>query len=204
MELKYVGSRPVVSQYGVSFDESKPDNYTFISPVLDFLDALNNIENAQGVLDLTQMNIHEYKPKELSQNVHECCSSLDEIFDKREEETNQRIDEFIKDIEENQTLTKDEREALLGNIDFMREYYIHYITNEGIYRSLLHTLADRLHQLHCDDILFPIGQKHGLVISHLIPILRDYRPPYDATLTLQEQDNQRIGMISMNREKSII
>ena len=203
MQLKYVGARPVVSKNGVSFDETKPDHYTFIAPLLDFLEAMKSIERAEGLLDLSEMTIHTYKPSELTESVMQCCDDMDEIFAGREEQTNERIDTIIKDIKENRTLTADEQTALFGNIDYMRDYYLNYVTNESIYRSLLHSLADRLHQLHYDDILFPIGKKHGLVMSHLIPVLRDHKPGYDATLTIQERDGERVGMLSMNRPKGV-
>jgi len=203
MQLKYVGARPVVSKNGVSFDETKPDHYTFIAPVLDLLEAMKSMERAEGLLDLSEMTVHSYKPKELTESVLQCCDSVDEIMQQRGEQANERIDQIIKDIKENRNLSPDEQTALFGNIDYMRDYYLNYVTNESIYRSLLHSLADRLHQLHYDDILFPIGKKHGLVMSHLIPVLRDHKPGYDATLTIQERDGERVGKLSMNRPKGV-
>ena len=41
MKLEYVGPKPIVDQYGVNFDKSKPDRYIFIQVVLELLESTN-------------------------------------------------------------------------------------------------------------------------------------------------------------------
>ncbi len=41
MELKYVGAKPAVSARGVSFDQTKPDRYTFLNAAVELLEVLS-------------------------------------------------------------------------------------------------------------------------------------------------------------------
>jgi hypothetical protein len=81
----------------------------------------------------------------------------------------------------------------------MRDYYLQYITNEAAYQCALNALADKIHDSHIDEITFPLGRNHGLVLSHLVDVLRDYRPPYDTTLSVEEKNGEAVGKLDMNR-----
>lgn len=41
MKLKYVGAKPKVSGKGVTFDQTKPDRYTFLNAAVELLEALS-------------------------------------------------------------------------------------------------------------------------------------------------------------------
>jgi hypothetical protein len=144
MELKYVGAKPKVSGKGVTFDQTKPDRYTFLTAAVELLEALS--------------------------------------FEVTED-----------------TVGADERRAWLGNIEIMRDYYLQYITNESAYQCALDALADKIHQSHIEEVTFPLGRNHGLVLSHLVDVLRDHRPPYDATLSFETKEGETFGKLDMNR-----
>jgi len=109
------------------------------------------------------------------------------------------IEKYISRVKENDTITADERRAWLGNIEIMRDYYLQYITNESAYQCALDALADKIHQSHIEEVTFPLGRNHGLVLSHLVDVLRDHRPPYDATLSIETKDGETFGKLDMNR-----
>jgi len=198
MELKYVGARPIVTKNGVSFDETRPDKYTFLAPLIDILDALELEEKGQEIIDITSMHIHKFYKKELMDSIKRYCLNLEDLFDKKEEKANKRIDIFIEDSKKYRDLDPDEETALFGNIRIMRDYYIHYILNETVYTHLLHILADKIHGLHFKTLIFPIGINHGLVLSHLIEILEEHKPSYDATIQIEKEDNRIIGKMNIN------
>ncbi|SFV64967.1 hypothetical protein MNB_SV-9-1719 [hydrothermal vent metagenome] len=197
MKLKYVGARPIVSKYGVSFDETKPDKYTFLTPTIDILDALELEEEGQDIIDIRNMKINHLKSDDLMDAVKRYCFNLDELFEKREEKANKRIDIFIENNKQYANLTPDEETALFGNIKIMRNYYIHNILNEMVYNQLLHILADKIYDLKFNTLIFPIGINHGLVLSHLSEILETHKPSYDAKLTIEEEDGEIMGKMSI-------
>jgi len=199
MQLKYVGAKPSVSAKGVSFDQSKPDRYTFLNAAVEILEALNNTEVVERKVDLRGMEPKIYKPDELLELLKKYCSNVDEIFENREERTNELIDKYRLRVQNNPTITEDERRAWLGNVDIMRDYYLQYVTNESAYECALNALADKIHESHINDIIFPLGNNYGLVFSHLIPVLTDHKPPYDAEFIWEKIDGETMGRIDMHR-----
>ena len=199
MKLKYVGAKPIVSQHGVSFDQSKPDNYTFLSAAVELLEALSFEEKEDKKIYLHNFSGKEYNSTQLLELLGKYCADTGEIFDSREEETKEMIKNYTQHVKENTTLTADERRAWLGNIEYMRDYYLQYITNQNAYRCALKALADKIHTAHIEEITFSLGRNYGLVVSHLIHVLSDHRPPYDANVRVEEKDGVPIGVLDINR-----
>ena len=203
MKLQYVGAKPTVSAKGVAFDQSKPDKYTFLNAAVELLEALNAKEKKGQAVQLYAVKKKDYSSRKLTELLKKHCGNLDEILESREEKTNALIKKYTKRVKNNDKITKIERNAWLENIKIMRDYYLQYVTNENAYQCALNTLADRLHSMHIETLTFPIGRNHGLVLSHLIDILRDHKPPYDATLRIIEDKGVAIGELNMNRSKPL-
>lgn len=199
MELKYVGAKPKVSGKGVSFDQSKPDKYTFLTAAVELLEAFESEAPKENIVNVHNVRTKEYSSRELLELLTKHCADLQSVFDSREEKTNTLIETYLDSIKKNEQISADERRAWIGNINIMRDYYLQYITNESAYECALHALADKIHAQHIDAIHFPIGRNHGLVLSHLVDILRDHKPPYDATLSAEIKDGEAHGILNMNR-----
>jgi hypothetical protein len=199
MQLKYVGAKPSVSAKGVSFDQTKPDRYTFLHAAIELLEALERTEVKERIADLRDMEVKIYKSNELMDFVKKYCKNMDLIFGSREEKTKALVDKYTLRVKNNATITEDERRAWLGNIDIMRDYYLQYITNESAYACILNVLADKIHELHINEIIFTLGNNYALVFSHLLPVLTDHRPPYDAEIIMERVDGTTVGKLDMHR-----
>ncbi|RLA65678.1 MAG: hypothetical protein DRQ78_05105 [Epsilonproteobacteria bacterium] len=199
LKLKYVGSRPKVSGKGVTFDQSKPDRYTFLNAAVELLEALNFEIKEDKKIYLYDVKKKDYSSAKLTELLGKHCGDLDAIFNAREETTNALIKKYTSKVKRNENINKDERKAWLGNIKVMRDYYLQYVTNESAYECALNALADLIHASHIETVTFPIGRNHGLVLSHLVDILRDHKPPYDATLSMKDNDGVAVGELDMNR-----
>lgn len=203
MTLKYVGALPVVSGRGVSFDQTKPDRYTFLNAAVELLEALSTQSSEDGKITLIDIGGKEYNGRELVELLKKHCADMETVFASREKETNELIEKYISQVKANGKITEDERRAWLGNVAAMRDYYLQYVTNENAYKCALHALADKIHQSHIDEIIFPLGRNHGLVLSHLVQVLTDHKPPYDATLSVIEKNGETFGKLDMNRSKPL-
>ena len=199
MKLKYVGSRPKVSGKGVTFDQTKPDRYTFLNAAVELLEALSFEAKEGKKVYLHDVKKKDYSSRKLTELLTKHCGDLDAIFNSREETTNALIKKYTDKVKKNEKIHKDERKAWLGNIKIMRDYYLQYVTNESAYECALNALADMIHESHIDTVTFPIGRNHGLVLSHLVHVLRDHKPPYDATLRVKDNDGVAVGELDMNR-----
>ncbi len=199
MKLKYVGSRPKVSPKGVTFDQTKPDRYTFLNAAVELLEALSFEAKEGQKVYLHDVKKKEYSSRKLTELLTKHCGDLDAIFESREEKTNALIKKYVNRVKKNDKISKIEREAWLGNIKIMRDYYLQYVTNESAYECALNALAEKIHKSHIEEVTFPLGRNHGLVLSHLVDVLRDHRPPYDVTLSVESKHGEPFGRLDMNR-----
>jgi len=199
LKLKYVGAKPKVSGKGVTFDQTKPDRYTFLNAAVELLEALSFEAKKDKKIYLYDVKKKEYNSRKLTELLTKHCSNLDDIFNSREETTKAMIKKYTDKVKKNDKIGKDERRAWLGNIKVMHDYYLQYVTNESAYECALNALAKKIHKSHIETITFPIGRNHGLVLSHLVDVLRDHKPPYDATLSVEDKDGVAVGKLDMNR-----
>ena len=197
--LKYVGAKPIVSGKGVSFDQSKPDRYTFLNAAVELLEALSFEPTEGKKIYLYDIEGKERSSSELIDLLKKHCANPQEAFDTCQEETNALIEKYTDRVKKNDTISADERGAWLGNITIMRDYYLQYVTNDKAYQCVLNALADMIHKSHIEEVTFPLGRNHGLVLSHLVDVLRDHKPPYDVTLSAELKDGETVGKLDMNR-----
>jgi len=197
--LKYVGAKPRVSQKGVSFDVSKPDSYTFLSAAVELLETIDFDATDEKQVNLHEIRNREYNSKEFVTLVERYCEDIDTVFDGGQADTEALIAQYRKKVEANPNLSFDERRAWLGNIDIMHDYYLQYMTNERAYRCLLNVLADKMHQNHIETLGVPLGRNYGLVLGDLVDVLRDHKPPYDATMRIEEHNGIGYAVLDMNR-----
>ena len=203
MNLKYVGAKPKVSQHGVQFDQTKPDKYTFMHAAIELLETLNSELKEGQELYLHTIDTREYTHDVLEEKLKYYCPNMEKVLETCEEKTDVLIAKYRKKVEENTHLNYDERTAWLGNIDIMHDYYMQYISNETAYACLLQKLADTLHEKHIAEMTFPLRRNYGLVAGHLILLLKEHKPPYDASLNVLVRDGMTIGRLDMNRSKPL-
>jgi hypothetical protein len=192
MKLQYVGAKPIVNHRGVSFDDTQPDRYSFLSPAIELLETLD-FDTEQESQHLHEPRKRDYTGSELEEKVREYCGdAIDGMLQEAEAKTRELIAELEKKVEASH-LSPDEKRAWLGNIAAMREYYLQYIANETVYRCLLRKLADRFVHSHIREITFPLKNNYGLVLQDLSYILKDHRPPFDAEIRVEKGDRGLYG-----------
>ena len=203
MELKYVGAKPIVSSKGVSFDVTQPDSYTFLNATVELLEALSTDTTGEKKITLNNLSGKDYNGRQLADLLKKHCADEADVFASREEKTSEMVKKYTDQVRENDRITADERSAWLGNIKIMRDYYLQYTTNENAYRCALNVLADQLDSLHIDTVTVAAERNYGLVLSHLIPVLTHHRPPYDATLNIDEKEGSVVVTLDLNRSEPI-
>ena len=80
MKLKYVGSKPKVSGKGVTFDQTKPDRYTFLNAAVELLEALSFEAKKDKKIYLYDVQKKEYNSRKLTELLKKHCDDLDAIF----------------------------------------------------------------------------------------------------------------------------
>jgi hypothetical protein len=160
------------------------------------LEALDSVDvSEEGVVDLRSLEGKEYSQNDLIELLKKHCGDLLPLIEESDQKTQEWIEEWKTRVEKNPSLTSDERTAWLGNIKMMRGYYRQYMQNETVYHCILERIADVMVKRHIHEIDFKLYQNFGLVFSHLIPVLTDHRPPVDAQITVQEDNEGAYGRL---------
>ena len=199
MQLKYVGAKPSVSGRGVSFDQTKPDRYTFLNAAFELLEALEHAAVTDRTVDLNSMQMKIYSGSQMQDLMEKYCPEFATMHEAREKKTKELIEKYTLRVKNNANISEDERRAWLNNIKIMYNYYLQYVTNEMAYECALDTLADKLSHDHINIVIFPLGHNYGLVFSHLIHVLTDHKPPADAEISMIEMNHQTVGQFDMHK-----
>ena len=196
MELKYAGAMPKVSSRGVGFDKSKPDKYTFLNAAVELLEALSFGETAT-TRHLHNISQHEYKGPDLAEHLKKFCPDLDAVWEESNKQAQVLVDDRINAINDNKTISEDERAVWLKNISLMRDYYLQYVINESTYKRALQVLAEQIHVARIEEITFPSFRHYGEVLHDLIYVLEHRKPPIDSDLIFETKDGPLIGKLSI-------
>jgi hypothetical protein len=178
MTLRYVGDLPLISQHGIAFDHTQTDKYVYLHAVLELLEALS-----YGATETTQ---HLYKsehkdlrPSQLVDGLKKYIKNIDAVYAMREEKAKILIDSLITRVQTNPSLTSDEKYAWLNNIEIMKDYYLHYVTNQAIYESGLEALANEIDEAKVQKISVPVFRNYGIVLRDLEEILEQRKTSID-------------------------
>ena len=181
MKLKYVGDMPSVSKNGVGFDHTKVDKYTYLTAAVELLEALSygateatsHLYNAKG---------KDFSSKELLELFNKYCNNLDELLKESQEKSNLLVQDLIDRVNDNGSITSDEKRAWLNNIDMMRDYYLQHVTNATAYKCALEVLAQAIHDAKVQEVNVPLFRNYGIVLNDLKPVLEFRKAAIDMEL----------------------
>lgn len=196
MQLQYVGPKPIVDQYGVSFDKNEPDRYIYLYATMELIYFVRECqeESCDGVVDLTNYQRKTISDGELNGYVKDFCSDKTEtLLERNDRKLRELIQEYKSNVKRNDSLSPDEKQAYLGNIDIMTDYYRQFVKNELVYECLLEKLADEIHHHKIKEIVFHLGNNYGYVFSYLTQVLSEHIPPLDADMQIVAKEGQTLG-----------
>jgi ribosomal protein L33 len=195
MQLKYVGDMPKVSQHGVTFDHSKADKYTYLSAAVELLEALS-----YGPTEITNHLYTAHKNEMNATNIldglKKFCDDVEKVFQQREEKAKALVDELIQRVEDNKSLTSDERKAWLNNIDMMKDYYLQHVTNASAYECALDALADEIATAQIKEVKIPLFRNYGIVLHDLMAVLERRKSPIDSDMVAEITDDGLVGIFT--------
>ncbi len=187
MELKYVGDIPKVSKSGVSFDHSKPDKYTYLTAVVELLEALSYGET-EATKHLYTAKHKELNASELLEKLKKFVPDLKEVFETREDKAKILIQDLKNRVEENETLESYDKTAWLNNIEMMTDYYLHYITNQSAYEAAVEALGIEIHTSRVESVAVPLFRNYGIVLNDLKNVLMTRKAPIDSKMKIETTD----------------
>jgi len=193
MKLIYVGAKPIVSQHGVSFDQKEQDPYTLLPSTVELLEALSLADKSEHIIDLRSLPHQHFSSVQLMEILKKHCEKLEDIFEDRESKTEEMIEKYTDSVKANSNLTSVERDAWLGNIRLMKNYYMQFITNEYVHKRALHALVDIIIERKIEEIDFKVGRNFGLILGDLQPLFADLKRSLDVKMVFDEEAGDAIG-----------
>ena len=200
MQLQYVGAKPIIDQHGVDFDKSEPDRYIFIQAVLELIEKIEacHDDSCDGSVDISEHHDKHFSNGELAELAKKHCSEkIEQIIADKELRLDTLISEYKQNVHDNPLLQPVDKEAWLGNIDIMEDYYRQFVQNEVVYECLLDILADDLYKKRIKEIIFHLGNNYGFVFSYLQNVLSEHKPPLDAEMQIEVKNGKTIGRFTI-------
>jgi len=192
MQLKYVGDMPKVSKNGVSFDHTKVDKYTYLSPAVELLEALS-----YGATEVTQhlyrAKGNEFSASDILSKLQKFCKNINKVFSERENKANTYVQDLIDRVEENESLTRDEKTAWLNNINMMKDYFLQHVTNASAYECALDALAEEIDVAKVKEVTIPLFKNYGIVLHDLMSVLERRKSPIDSKMDALMTDQGLVG-----------
>ena len=196
MQIHYVGPKPIISKSGISFDAEHDDRYTYLNIVIQLLQALDK--------DSFEENTYQYPAdtkrlddKEILDGIRHYCGDLDAIIKENIDAENSQIDKEIKEAKENKSLSADEQEALINNIELMRNYRLQYITNETLYDRAVRHLADQVKKTDIDYIIVPMFQRFASILHSVQNEIASQKIPVDTRMSIYEEHGKLMAKLEV-------
>ena len=195
MDLHSVGPKPIIDQHGIDFNKSEPDRYTFLTATLELLQS---IEKCQEESCKNEINIFMHPVKlndsEIVPLVMKYCNAkIDKLIKESDNKVTHLIHKYEKAVNENSSLSSEEKNAWLENIELMEGYLKQFLLNENAFECLLEEFVNFLYKQKIKKITFDLGNNYGFVLTYLQKFLTEHKPPLDAKLDVEVKDKKSIG-----------
>lgn len=187
--LTYAGPKVSISSHGVDFDLNKEDKFIYLSIVVELIQALNH-EYLDGKC-YTYLTSGKPLCDDLLLPVLVAHDPLlEEKLNEREKITQNEIDDDLKRAHSNPLLCIEEREALLKNLELMRQYRISRALNKTAYYSGIDTIAKIIHDIHIDYIASDMYPKFMHVFHSIQGALKKLHPAIESDIDIFSHDHQ--------------
>ena len=189
MELKYVGPKTIISHTGIDFDNNKEDKFIYLNIVVQLLKALNH--------DYHENKVYKYNADtsrlsndELMRELREYCPNLDILMEKNNHSSEKEIQHNLERIDDNDTLTDDDKQTLQNNINIMHDYIIQRSINKSVYYCTIKTLATLLQKDHIDYLIAPMFQNFAHVFHSVQGVLQKDEFSIDTKLEIYQENGK--------------
>jgi len=180
MTLKYVGPKPTITHHGVSFDTNKEDKYVYLNIVVQLIKALDHKYIANKSYFYEEPN--RLSDDEIIQTLKKYCPNMDALLDKTNHSVEDEIEENKTRAHESSSLSEEDKEVLIKNINIMKEYMLQRAVNKAVYYCAMDILADIVKKDHIEYITTPMYHKYVHVLHSLQGSLRTEKYPIDTKM----------------------
>ena len=158
MNFNYVGFRPVISQYGISYKQGKDDKYIYLPYVYEVLNAVDS--------DYEVQRNHSYSIKIDNSNANRLYKKILELDPKLEDDINFKLENYKKnleikslEIENRRNISKIEKDTYINNLNYKKTYRINRAKNKIFYYSAILSIANLIKHKKIKSVGF-LNKRH--------------------------------------------
>jgi hypothetical protein len=175
VNIEYVGSKPRISSSGVSFD-GKEDKYNFINPSIQVLNKIlgrkDSLKNSD-VLDI----------------LYTCIPDFDKFYETKIENYRHKLDLEESKVKKISYLNNIEKDVLLKNYQYMREYRLQRATNKLVYEEIINSAVKLIKDRKIENIKTPFTMNYLHVLESLNTTIRMQKIAMSTKLDIKLEDN---------------
>lgn len=190
MNFKYVGFKPVISQYGISYKQGKDDKYIYLPYVYELLNAVNSefeVENNNSyIIKIDKLNVNKLYKKIL------------ELDPKLEDDINLKLENYKKnlkieslEIKNRKDISKIEKEVYLNNLDYKKTYRINRAKNKIFYYIAILNIANLIKQKKIKKLNMPFNKKFWQILKTLQGVM------FSQKITTKLYTQEKNGIVSL-------
>ncbi len=196
MQIKYVGPKPVISKSGITFASEYDDRYTYLNILIQLLYALEKDDfedkTYQYAVDSRRLN-----DEELLAGLQHFCGNLEDVISESIALENAEINSELEHVKESRSISATDKEALVKNLEVMRNYRLQYATNETLYNCAVKTLANLIKKEHIHYVIVPMFQRFAAVLHSVQDELMRQNFPIDMTMDIYEEDGKLMAKMEV-------
>ena len=196
MQIKYVGPRPVITKSGITFAAEYDDRYTYLNILVQLLYALDKDyfedKTYQYTVDSRRLN-----DEELLAGLQHYCGSFEEMLGESIAIEDAAINSEIEHVKENNAMAAVEKEALVKNLELMRNYRLQYAINDTLYNCAVKALANLIKKEHIDYVIVPMFQRFAAVLHSVQDELMRQNFPIRITMDIYEENGKLMAKMEV-------
>lgn len=165
LKLEFVGNKPIITPSGVSFDTRKIDKYEFIEPAAHILQMFLNISETHNIEKLEPSEV--YGEDKIFSILKEARPTYEQFFLEHIAQYKLAIEKEIEEVSQHDYLNKSEKETLVKNYEFMREYRVQRATNKIIYEEIINACVEFIEKKKIAEVKAPFSNTFLHVLGSL-------------------------------------
>ena len=187
IELKYTGSRPDISQNGISFKTGKEDKYVYINYAVDILLGIQKLQNNSIYTHVMDKN--NFSDDEILSLVSKCEPKVKQNIEDEILKYEKHLDRQIEQISKQSRLKSIEKHAFIGNLKIMKRYRIQRAVNKIVYMHIIEAIIKavrkknikRIETLFCEKLWHILHTIEGHIFINIAGVNAAYVIKEDKT-----------------------
>ncbi len=175
VNIEYVGSKPKISSSGISFD-GKEDKYNFINPSIQILNKIlgrkDSLKNSD-VLDI----LYTFLP------------DFDKVYKTKIDNYKRKLDLEESKVPKISYLNDIEKNVLLKNYQYMRDYRVQRATNKLVYEEIINSAVKLIGDKKIENIKTPFTMNYLHVLESLNTTIQMQKIAMFTKLDIKLEDN---------------